>query len=112
MATEINGDWQPRDVRRIDLDVDGQRCHAASKSLWADAQFVDTLEQLAFELAKISARMPHINRPEHGLLCEQRGGLERPADANTDDDRRTRVGAGAIDRFEDEISDRGDAVGR
>src|SRR5438552_6034804 len=112
MATEINGDWQPRYVRRIDLDVDGQRCHAASKSLRADAQFVDAHEQLSFELAKIGARMPHINRPYYRLLREQRGGLERPADANTDDDRRTRVGAGAIDRLEDEIGDRGDAISR
>src|SRR5437660_12856474 len=97
---------------RIDLDVDGQRCDAPSEPLRADAQLVDTVEQLAFELAKIGARMPHINRPDYRLLREERGGLERPADTNTDDDRRTRVGACAIDRLEDEIGDRGDAVGR
>src|SRR5437762_2919810 len=89
MATEINGDRQPRDVRRIDLDVDAERRHAAPKSLRADAELVDAIEQLAFELTQIGAAIPHINRPEHRLLREERGGFERTADADTDDDRRT-----------------------
>ena len=41
MAPEVDGDRQPRDMRRANLDIDGKRGRAAAKSLGPDAQPVD-----------------------------------------------------------------------
>ena len=112
MASEIDGYGQTGDVRRVDLDVDAERGDASAEPLRPDAEIVDAFEQLAFEAAEIGARMAHVDRPQDRLLCEERRRFKRPADADADNDRRTGVRARAIDGLEDEVGDRGHAIGR
>ena len=69
-------------------------------------------QQIAFELDEIGPRVTSIDRPQYRALGKQRRSFERPADAHADDDRRTRVGAGAIDCFDDEVADALDSVRR
>src|SRR6185503_2294934 len=111
MAAEIDGDGQPRDMRRIHLDVHAKRGDASAETLGTNAQFIDAFEQLAFELPDISARAVNVERPQHGLFREQGGAFERATDAYADDDRRTRVRTRAIDGVDHELRNRCDAVG-
>ena len=112
MTSQVDGNGQPCDVRRLHLDVDGERGGPAAEALRPDAETVDALQQIAFELGEIGPRVTSIDRPQYRTLGKQRRSVERPADAHADDDRRTRVGAGAIDCFDDEVADALDSVRR
>jgi len=57
MTSQVDGDGQPCDVRRLHLDVDRERGGPAAEALRADAETVDALQQIAFELDEIGPRL-------------------------------------------------------
>ena len=95
MAAQIHCNRKPCDVRRKHFDIHSERRHPATEPLRTDAELVDAIEELGFELPKIRTRMPHIDRAEHGFLREQCRGLERPADTDHCAAFRSRDAAGA-----------------
>src|SRR5215510_9062556 len=92
MATEVHSDRQPRDVRRIDFDIDRQCGHDPTQPLGADSEAVDEYEELTFQVPEVRPWMTDVDRPQDRLLGEQRRPLERSADPDANNDWRARVG--------------------
>src|SRR5205823_6662557 len=106
-----DGDGQGGDVAGVREDVDAERRRVAAVALGADPQPVRSVEKLLFERVDDRIGVRRAELTEERLLRQERGLLERPADADAQDERRARVGAGRADALEDPLLHAGRALG-
>ena len=78
----------------------------------SDAERVDRLGQLRFELRPFGIAALRAERPRRCALREQHAQVRRAADADADDRRRARLSACGEHAVDDERANRIDAFGR
>lgn len=99
----VYGDGQPRDMRRIVLNIDSERRRIAAEALRTDAERVYTLQNVIFELCVVRIRIIGIYPARERDFCQNRRVIERSSDADADHYGRARVRAGVFYRFNDKI---------
>src|SRR5215470_7254867 len=103
VAFDGDGDGQRRDVTWVREDVDSERGRVASVALRPDAETVGAREQLLLEPVQRGVRIRRAELAEQGFLRKDRRLLERTADADTEDQRRARVGPRRLHALDHEI---------
>src|SRR3989454_1907693 len=87
VAFDGDGDGERGDVTGIGEDVDAERRGVAAVALRPDAQPVGAREQLLLQRVQGRIRIRRAELAEERLLGQDRGLLERAADADAEDER-------------------------
>src|SRR5437867_143339 len=103
MALNRDSDRQRRDVAGIREHVDPERRRVAAIALRADAKPVGAREQLLLQSVERGIGVRGADLAEQRLLRQERGLLERAADAHAQDERRARVRTRRLHAIDDEI---------
>src|SRR5258705_5795956 len=112
VALDGDGDGQRRDVAGIREHVDAEGRRVAAIALRADPEPVDAREQLLLQRVERGVRVGGADLAEQRLLRQDRGLLERAADADAQDERRARVRARHLHAVDDEVLHALDTGGR
>src|SRR5262245_26759693 len=112
VALDRDGDGQRGDVTGIGEDMDAERRGVAAVALGPDAEAVRAVQHVALERDERRIGVRAAQLAEQRLLGQDRGLLERAADADARDQRRARVGPGRLDALEDPRGDALDAFPR
>src|SRR6267143_585294 len=91
------------DVTRGGEHVDAERGGVAAVALRPDAKAVGAREQLLLQRVEGRIRVGRAELAKERLLGQDRRLLERTADADPEDERRTGVGAGRLHALDDEV---------
>ena len=111
VAADRDGDRKPGDVRRVPLDMDGQRRRRAAE-LRPDARLVDHFIEILFELRVVRIGIVFVAMMQECPLGHDRGLVHRAADADTDDRRRAGIAVRVLDDVEYRFLHALDAVRR
>src|SRR5258708_1640463 len=112
MALHVHGDRVHGDVRGGGLDVHGKGGRVAAEALRADAEHVDRLAELGFELRAFGIGAARAEGTRRGKLGEMRARIGGAAHADAEDGRRAGLAAGIEHAIDDEGLDGVDALGR
>src|SRR5665647_2632924 len=111
-ALQVHGHRVLGDVRVRVLDVHAEHGGAAAQAHGADAELVGGRIQLVFEGRDDRVVAVRAERAQNGLFGQRRTEVGGAAQADADDGRRARLGAGVDDALEHELLHGADAVGR
>src|SRR5207248_7479629 len=102
VALHVDRDRIHRDVRGGGFDVHRKGGRIAAEALRTDAEHVDRLPELGFELRTFRVGAARAERPRRGDLGEMHAKIRGAADADADDGRRAGLAAGIEHAIDDE----------
>jgi len=111
VALDVDGDWQPRDMRRLRGCMYRERGGHAAKPHRADPACVDAGERLALDGGDVLSVGRFSQRSQKLAFGEQRAGFHRAADADADHDGRACGSARILDRGQNVAQDSFDSCG-